>query len=82
MHSAEARHRQAIRTTRKWATSIWMGFVARSNEVYVGTPEGVVRAWTIRRTGGHDRWKKEVALAVKGTSRIMRSLYVPCTGTP
>lgn len=45
------------------------GLVARSNQVDVGTSEGVMRAWTIRRTGGHDGWKQKHILAVEGTTR-------------
>lgn len=33
------------------------GLGTRTQEAYVGTPDGVVGAWTMKRTGEHDRWK-------------------------
>lgn len=35
----------------------------------VGALGGVVRAWTVRRRRGHERWKHADVLAAKGTLR-------------
>lgn len=47
---------------------VWLGPVARSNEVYVEAKEGVAPALTERRMGGHERWKQEQGLSVLGAT--------------
>ena len=32
-----------------WKTGVWLGHASSSNEVIVGTRDGVVKAWAIRR---------------------------------
>ena len=38
-----------------------------TNEYLVGTPDGVCRAWAIRRLSAEDRWSGDRFLAVRGT---------------
>lgn len=34
---------------RKWRFRMWLGLVTESQDVSLGTQEGAVRAWTVRR---------------------------------
>ena len=50
-----------------WESGVFLGIREESNEILVGTPQGVVKARTFRRKGSdEDRWNKEEILAVKG----------------
>lgn len=42
---------------------------ARAQESFIGTPDGVVWAWTFKRVGEQDRWRHEDVLALKGTTQ-------------
>ena len=35
---------------------LWLGHTRTSTEVLIGTAEGVVRAWAVRRTVAEERW--------------------------
>ena len=48
--------RASEKRDRKWNVGIYFGLVPRSNEVYIGTPAGVVRAWSVKRLAGDERW--------------------------
>ena len=50
----------------KWCEGYFLGFNWRTSEALVGTKEGVKRAGTIRRVGGHRRWDAEGLDAVRG----------------
>jgi hypothetical protein len=50
----------------QWRDGVWLGVDARTDEVYVGTEEGVVRARDIRRRPADQRWSAEVLKKVKG----------------
>lgn len=52
---------------RQCAIGMWLRFVARFDRVY--SRKGVALACTVMRTGGHERWRHEDALAAKGTTR-------------
>ena len=44
-----------------------MGQVSRTNEVVIGTPDGIVKAWAVRRRPEDERWDMEAVNAIKGT---------------
>ena len=44
-----------------------MGHARNSNEIVIGTREGVVRAFAIRRQAPEDRWEGDLILNMKGT---------------
>ena len=51
----------------EWREGIWLGHSRNSNEVLVGTKDGVVRAYAIRRQEGGKRWSKELIEQLRGT---------------
>ena len=53
----------------KWEEGIWLGHIGRTNEVAIGTSEGVVKAWAIRRRPEEERWKIEDVNGVVGTPK-------------
>ena len=46
---------------------IWLGHARTSNEVLIGTPEGVVRAYSISRKPEDQQWDGPTILAITGT---------------
>ena len=47
---------------------MWLGFRDESNEVFVGTTQGVVKVRTVRRKGtAQSRWDEKLFNSVKGT---------------
>lgn len=54
---------------RRWSFGVWQGLVMRTREAYLGTPEGVVRAWTVKRLAEQERWKVEDVKAARGTTQ-------------
>ncbi len=64
----ECVHRKPLSTEKKktisgldpqWKDGIWLGIRDESNEVYVGTKNGVVIARSIMRKPGPDKWDKK-----------------------
>ena len=51
----------------RWGSGVWLGIREESNEVFVGTDEGVVKCRSIRRKAGPDRWDKDLFNSIKGT---------------
>ena len=52
----------------RWATGILLGIRDESNEVLIGTEEGVIKVRTIRRKGTHEeRWNTVQIDRMKGT---------------
>ena len=51
----------------KFLPGIFLGLTLKSDESLVGTPEGVVRARTIRRLPPAERGDKELLQAIRGT---------------
>ena len=51
----------------RWGEGVFLGIRARSNEVYIGTPEGVIKTRTIHRKPLDERWKPQVVQAIRGT---------------
>ena len=50
-----------------WDDRVWLGHSRSSNEAIVGTKEGVVRAWAIRRKPEGERWNAQAWREMKGT---------------
>jgi len=50
-----------------WRDGIWLGIKNRTGEHIIGTPEGVVKAYTVRRRPEEERWSAEEVNAVRGT---------------
>ena len=50
-----------------WEEGIWMGHNNKSNEVVIGTAEGVVAAYAIKRMEAAGQWDAEAIKGVKGT---------------
>ena len=48
---------------------VWIGFNTHSKEHLIGTPEGVIRARTLRRRPMSERWSHQAVLGVRGTPR-------------
>ena len=52
----------------RWGEGIWLGFRDESNEIFVGTVQGVVKVRTVRRKGtAQSRWDGKLFNSVKGT---------------
>ena len=49
------------------AKGVWLGHARHSPEVLVGTPDGVVKAYAIRRLSEVDQWDGEFLKAIKGS---------------
>ncbi len=52
-----------------WREGIWLGLASRSNESFVGTPQGIVRTAVFKRKPPATRWDFEKVNAVRGTVR-------------
>jgi len=46
---------------------VWLGHSRQSNEVLIGTREGVVRAWATKRMAAEDMWDGKLIKEMKGT---------------
>ena len=51
----------------EWKEGIWVEHARGSNEVIVGTSEGVVRAFSVKRFPEGERWNKEAIQKMQGT---------------
>ena len=43
-----------------WREGLWLGHSRISSEVYIGTEEGVVRAWAVKRKAEGEKWDAEL----------------------
>jgi len=50
----------------EWKEGLWLGHARKSNEVVIGTYDGVVRAWAIRRRSD-DPWDSKLIKGMRGT---------------
>ena len=62
----EKKHRRG-KLDSEWREGIWLGHTEKSNEVLVGTPEGVVRTWAVTRRPDEERWRSEKIESMRGT---------------
>ena len=52
----------------RWANGVWLGIREESNEIIIGTSEGVIKTRTIRRKADpKDSWNADELNAMKGT---------------
>ena len=52
----------------RWRTGVWLGIGSESNEVIIGTSEGVVKARSIRRKGSEEEsWCRDEFNKIQGT---------------
>ena len=51
----------------KWEEGIWLGHETMTNEVVIGTPNGCVKAWAVKRRIEEERWDMKKVNAVRGT---------------
>jgi hypothetical protein len=50
-----------------WREGVWLGHARGSSEALIGTDDGVVRAWTVKRMIEEERWSAEAIRNMKGT---------------
>ena len=60
-----SQERESLETI--WFEGVWLGHARGSSEALVGTTEGVVRAWTIRRLPEAERRDAESITEMQGT---------------
>ena len=51
----------------EWREGLWLGHARTSNEHILGTEEGVVRAYAIKRQDPERRWSAELVRGLQGT---------------
>ena len=51
----------------EWREGIWLGHARQSNEAVIGTREGVVRAYSIKRQDVESRWDAQYIKELQGT---------------
>ena len=60
-----AEQRRSLETT--WGEGVWLGHARGSSEALIGTAEGVVRAYTVKRKEETMRWDGSKIKNMKGT---------------
>ena len=50
-----------------WKSGVWLGVRGRTGEHIIGTSDGVVKAWSVRRRPDEEKWDMAEVNAVKGT---------------
>ena len=50
-----------------WEEGVWLGHTRSSNETLIGTKEGVVRAWAVKRMSEEERWSAQAIREMQGT---------------
>ena len=50
-----------------WETGVWLGHSRASSEVLIGTKDGVVRAWAVKRLPEGEQWCAQALTDMKGT---------------
>jgi len=60
---------------------VWLGHARGSSESLVGTKDGVVRAWTIRRMPEGERWGPEAITEMQGAparpNTVLPGIHIP-----
>ena len=64
-------HKELVKKTpsmgSSWKTGVWLGHARNSNEILIGTGEGVVRAYAVIRRAEGERWDADALRKVRGT---------------
>ena len=61
------RKQQENKMDSEWFEGLWLGHHRNTNEILIGTTEGVVRAYAIRRKAEDQRWDPVMIKEMKGT---------------
>ena len=64
LHPAET---QRDKSVMDWKQGLYLGGLMRSNESVVGTEQGVIKAFAIKRMAGKERWNLEAVKSMPGT---------------
>ena len=51
----------------RWAKGIWLGHARCSSEVLIGTDQGVVKVWAVKRLAASDQWDGNRIAAMRGS---------------
>ena len=64
-----------------WSEGVWLGHARGSSESLVGTKDGVVRAWTIRRMPEGERCDPEAITEMQGAparpGTVLPGIHIP-----
>ena len=66
LHASGARIRSLAT---RWKVVVWLGHTHNSSEVLIGTLNGVVRAWAVRRRPAEERWCNNIIGAMTATPK-------------
>ena len=65
----------------KWRIGIWIGFIEDSNEHLIGTPNGIVKCYSVRRLDEVGNFDKKQIEEIRGTPWEpvpgRKSLHIP-----
>ena len=50
-----------------WGEGVWLGHARISSEALIGTKDGVIRAWTVKRKIEEERWSSSKIKEMRGT---------------
>ena len=53
----------------KWHEGIWLGHARATTEVLIGSPSGVVKAWSVKRLAPSSRWDAALIKGMQGTPK-------------
>ena len=51
----------------RWDKGVWLGYARHSSEVLIGTPKGIIKAWSIRRQPEGQQEDGELVKALRGS---------------
>ena len=51
----------------KWRSGVWLGFIEESNENLIGTPNGIIKCYSIRRLDEVGNFDSEEIKNMRGT---------------
>ena len=64
----EGRRREARpKLESEWSKGVWLGHARSSNEMWIGTGQGAVKVYDVKRLPQEERWDKEIIRNLKGT---------------
>ena len=51
----------------KWLEGVWLGHQGHTNEPPIGTPEGTINTWAVKRKTEEDQWSKDAVENMLGS---------------
>ena len=60
-------HKRRNQDDAGWREGVWLGLTSKSNESYIGTPQGVIRTAEFKRRPDSEKWNFDVVNAVRGS---------------